>query len=42
MTGGTQREVIGLPGPVVCMNGYGNNIAIAYHSGIGMTNFQFY
>ena len=36
MTGGTQREVIGLPGPVVAMNGHGNNLAVTYHSGIGM------
>ncbi|XP_014213923.1 WD repeat and HMG-box DNA-binding protein 1 [Copidosoma floridanum] len=40
MTGGTQREVIALPGPVVAMNGYGNNLAVAYHSSIGTSGDQ--
>lgn len=35
MPGGSQREVVALPGPVVAMNGYGNNLAVAYHSSIG-------
>jgi chromosome transmission fidelity protein 4 len=42
MVGGTQREVIALPGPVVAMNGYGNNLAVTYHSSIGkFNNFHF-
>lgn len=35
MPGGTQREVLGLPGPVVSMNGHGNCLLVAYHSSIG-------
>ncbi|XP_058806114.1 WD repeat and HMG-box DNA-binding protein 1 [Phymastichus coffea] len=35
MPGGTQREVVSLPGPVVAMNALGNNLAIVYHSSIG-------
>ncbi|XP_012148705.2 WD repeat and HMG-box DNA-binding protein 1 [Megachile rotundata] len=38
--GGTQREMIGLPGPVVAMNGLKNNLVIAYHSGIGVSGDQ--
>lgn len=34
--GGTQREIIALPGPVVAMNGLNNNLVLAYHSGIGI------
>lgn len=40
MVGGTQREVLSLPGPVVAMNGFGNNLAIAYHSGLGANDDQ--
>lgn len=29
---GTQREVISLPGPVVCLSGYEDRIMIAYHT----------
>lgn len=35
MIGGTQREILALPGPVVSMNGLGNHLVIAYHAGIG-------
>jgi len=35
MIGGTQREILALPGPVVAMNGLGNHLVIAYHAGIG-------
>lgn len=35
MPSGTQREVIGLPGPVVSMNGFGNCLLVAYHSSLG-------
>ncbi|XP_008217215.1 WD repeat and HMG-box DNA-binding protein 1 [Nasonia vitripennis] len=35
MPGGSQREVLALPGSIVAMNGYGNNLAVAYHSSIG-------
>ncbi|KAJ8681513.1 hypothetical protein QAD02_017305 [Eretmocerus hayati] len=35
LPGGTQREVVAVPGPVVAMNGHRNNLAIAYHSSIG-------
>ncbi|TGZ50979.1 WD repeat and HMG-box DNA-binding protein 1 [Temnothorax longispinosus] len=34
MIGGTQREILALPGPVVAMNGLGNHLVIAYHAGI--------
>ncbi|KAL0104850.1 hypothetical protein PUN28_016473 [Cardiocondyla obscurior] len=35
MIGGTQREILALPGPVIAMNGLGNHLVIAYHAGIG-------
>lgn len=35
MIGGTQREILALPGPVVAMNGLGNRLLVAYHAGIG-------
>ncbi|KZC07659.1 PREDICTED: WD repeat and HMG-box DNA-binding protein 1 [Dufourea novaeangliae] len=38
--GGTQREIISLPGPVVAMNGLRNTVVIAYHSGIGALGDQ--
>ncbi|XP_020290374.1 WD repeat and HMG-box DNA-binding protein 1 [Pseudomyrmex gracilis] len=40
MIGGTQREILALPGPVVAMNGLGNHLVIAYHAGIGPTDDQ--
>lgn len=33
--GGTQREIIALPGSVIAMNGLRNALIIAYHNGIG-------
>lgn len=39
MIGGTQREILALPGPVVAMNGLGNHLVIAYHAGIGKKIF---
>ncbi|XP_076276688.1 WD repeat and HMG-box DNA-binding protein 1 [Lasioglossum baleicum] len=38
--GGTQREIISLPGPVVAMNGFRNALVIAYHNGIGASGDQ--
>ncbi|KAK1131589.1 hypothetical protein K0M31_017882 [Melipona bicolor] len=38
--GGTQREIIALPGPVVAMNGLNNDLVLAYHSGIGTSGDQ--
>ncbi|XP_071642540.1 WD repeat and HMG-box DNA-binding protein 1-like [Temnothorax longispinosus] len=40
MIGGTQREILALPGPVVAMNGLGNHLVIAYHAGIGPARDQ--
>ncbi|KYN15387.1 WD repeat and HMG-box DNA-binding protein 1 [Trachymyrmex cornetzi] len=40
MIGGTQREILALPGPVVAMNGLGNHLVIAYHAGIGPAGDQ--
>lgn len=39
MPGGSQREVVSLPGPVVAMNGYGNNLAVTYHTIIGNISY---
>lgn len=38
--GGTQREIVALPGPVVAMNGFKNNLVLAYHNGIGISGDQ--
>ena len=38
--GGTQREIVALPGPVVAMNGLGNALIVAYHNGIGASGDQ--
>ncbi|KYM96439.1 WD repeat and HMG-box DNA-binding protein 1 [Cyphomyrmex costatus] len=40
MIGGTQREILALPGPVVVMNGLGNHLVIAYHAGVGPAGDQ--
>lgn len=40
MIGGTQREILAMPGPVVAMNGLGNHLVIAYHAGIGPAGDQ--
>lgn len=34
--GGTQREVLSLPGPIVCLNGHKNKLFVVYHNGAGM------
>lgn len=38
--GGTQREIIALPGSVIAMNGLRNALIIAYHNGIGALGDQ--
>ncbi|XP_014482710.1 PREDICTED: WD repeat and HMG-box DNA-binding protein 1 [Dinoponera quadriceps] len=40
MIGGTQREVLGLPGHVVAMNGLRNHLLIAYHAAVGTNGDQ--
>ena len=32
---GTQREVVSLPGPIVCLSGHKNRLLVVYHSGMG-------
>ncbi|XP_067007806.2 WD repeat and HMG-box DNA-binding protein 1 isoform X2 [Anabrus simplex] len=34
--GGTQREVISLPGPVVCLAPFKDRLIVAYHNGAGL------
>ena len=29
--GGVQRDILSLPGPVVCMSGYGNQLMVVFH-----------
>ncbi|XP_076761304.1 WD repeat and HMG-box DNA-binding protein 1 isoform X2 [Xylocopa sonorina] len=38
--GGTQREIVAVPGPVVAMNGFKNDLVLAYHTGIGVSGDQ--
>ncbi|CAK9804293.1 WD repeat and HMG-box DNA-binding protein 1 [Anthophora quadrimaculata] len=38
--GGTQREIVALPGSVVTMNGLKNDLVLAYHNGIGASGDQ--
>ena len=33
--GGMQREVIAVPGPVVCLAAHGNQLLVVYHAGAG-------
>ncbi|XP_015609721.1 WD repeat and HMG-box DNA-binding protein 1 [Cephus cinctus] len=40
MIGGTQREIIALPGPPVAMNAYQNYLVVAYHTGLGVKKDQ--
>ncbi|KAL6444509.1 hypothetical protein ACFW04_001974 [Cataglyphis niger] len=40
MIGGTQREILALPGPIVAMNSLGNRLLVAYHAGIGPAGDQ--
>ncbi|KAJ9590981.1 hypothetical protein L9F63_015987 [Diploptera punctata] len=37
---GTQREVVSLPGPIVCVCGYKNRLLAVYHSGMGLPGDQ--
>lgn len=37
---GIQREVLTLPGPVVCMAGRGSELIVAYHDGVGVSGDQ--
>ncbi|XP_069678187.1 WD repeat and HMG-box DNA-binding protein 1 [Periplaneta americana] len=37
---GTQREVISLPGPVVCLSGHRNKLLAIFHSGMGIPGDQ--
>ncbi|XP_046676836.1 WD repeat and HMG-box DNA-binding protein 1-like isoform X1 [Homalodisca vitripennis] len=39
-TWGTQREVISLPGPVVCMAAHQHTLAVVFHSGLGLEGDQ--
>jgi hypothetical protein len=36
---GTQREVISLPGPVVCVAGHRNRLLVIFHSGMGKSRY---
>ncbi|XP_066591186.1 WD repeat and HMG-box DNA-binding protein 1 isoform X2 [Prorops nasuta] len=40
MIGGTQREILALPGPVVSMNAFESSLLIAYHYSIGFSEDQ--
>lgn len=37
---GVQREILAIPGQVVTMNAYKNQMIVIYHSGIGIKNFK--
>ncbi|XP_071453282.1 WD repeat and HMG-box DNA-binding protein 1 [Hetaerina americana] len=39
-TGGCQREVISIPGQVVCLAGHENQLVIVFHGGIGIDGDQ--
>ncbi|XP_033641025.1 WD repeat and HMG-box DNA-binding protein 1-like [Asterias rubens] len=38
--GGMQREVIAVPGPVVCLAAHGNQLLVVYHAGAGVPGEQ--
>ncbi|XP_063971990.1 WD repeat and HMG-box DNA-binding protein 1 [Diachasmimorpha longicaudata] len=40
MISGVQREIVAIPGSVVAMNALGNQLVVAYHSGVGLSNDQ--
>lgn len=40
MIGGTQREIIALPGSPVAMNAFGGHLVVAYHTGVGTSGDQ--
>lgn len=37
---GLQREILSLPGPVVCMSGYESQLIVAVHDGVGVAGDQ--
>ncbi|KAL3873463.1 hypothetical protein ACJMK2_036576 [Sinanodonta woodiana] len=37
---GIQRDILSIPGPVVCMAAHGNQLVIIYHSGMGLPGDQ--
>lgn len=37
---GTQRELISLPGPVVCMATHKQTLAVVFHSSVGKSDVQ--
>ncbi|XP_045610408.1 WD repeat and HMG-box DNA-binding protein 1 [Procambarus clarkii] len=39
-TSGIQRDIINIPGPVVCLAGFEDQIIIVFHSGIGVSGDQ--
>uniref|UniRef100_A0A1B6MKD1 Uncharacterized protein n=1 Tax=Graphocephala atropunctata TaxID=36148 RepID=A0A1B6MKD1_9HEMI len=39
-TCGTQREVVSLPGPVVCMAAHQHTLGVVFHSGLGLEGDQ--
>ena len=39
---GTQREIVSLPGPIVCLSGHKNRLLAVYHSGMGKLQSLFY
>ena len=39
---GTQKQIISLPGPVVCMSGYEQKLLVVCHAGIGQLRNFFY
>lgn len=41
-TCGTQREVISLPGPVVCLTAHQHSLAVVYHCATGRCCLNFY
>jgi len=37
---GTQRQVLSLPGPVVCLVGMNNKLMVIFHAGIGKSPME--
>lgn len=37
---GVQRDVLSIPGPVVCLAGFDKNIMVVFHNGIGRECYQ--
>ncbi|KAM8921256.1 WD repeat and HMG-box DNA-binding protein 1 [Pelodytes ibericus] len=38
--GGLQKEILSLPGPVVCLSGHGEQLIVVYHRGMGFDGDQ--